>query len=318
MIYKIEKLTNGNTLFWDNNNPVQGFNADSMAVPAKLNPAGLVTVYSKGYEDKTVTVQANTQIEYVTAAGSAFLTLSVPQIIEKLYTDFFFVADKAGTGILTYCQVQQNSFNWTGNGQNIRQGASWVYWDFIGADSLGMSDQTIYDTGTATGTQTATRLQDNTKVWNVNQYAGYFVKITGGTNIGEVAKILSNTADTLTIDAAWITTIDNSSSYEISRKPILTIKESGRYLINNRLTFNNSPGRILGVQLFSTPTFLNSAYAEGLNIESTVFLPSELPTFAFSVGDEITVKAYNGGAGAHRLLSFGARNRITLTKLGDS
>lgn len=57
---------------------------------------------------------------------------------------------------------------------------------------------TVYDAGIITGTTTST-LVDTTKKWTPNQYAGYMVGITFGTNATQYKKILYNDATTLYI-----------------------------------------------------------------------------------------------------------------------
>jgi len=75
----------------------------------------------------------------------------------------------------------------------------------------------IWYRGTATGTQTTSTLQDTNAKWSPNQWAGYSVRIYSGTGAQQIRSILSNTVDTLTIDAisgssATWTTIPNSTS----------------------------------------------------------------------------------------------------------
>lgn len=57
---------------------------------------------------------------------------------------------------------------------------------------------TVYDAGVITGTTTST-LVDTTKKWKPNQYAGYMVGITFGTDATQYKKILYNDATTLYI-----------------------------------------------------------------------------------------------------------------------
>lgn len=57
---------------------------------------------------------------------------------------------------------------------------------------------TVYDAGVITGTTTST-LVDATKKWKPNQYAGYMVGITFGTDVTQYKKILYNDATTLYI-----------------------------------------------------------------------------------------------------------------------
>ena len=67
------------------------------------------------------------------------------------------------------------------------------------------------------GTESAhadTTLTEAGKTWTVNQYIGDFLVITGGTGSGQVRRITSNTADTLTV-ATWGTHPSTDSTYEI-------------------------------------------------------------------------------------------------------
>ncbi len=73
--------------------------------------------------------------------------------------------------------------------------------------------------GTATGNQTDTTLQDPSQTWTVDQWKGYFVSITSGTGSGQTTTVASNTAspnDTLTVSSPWTTTPDATSKYSLS------------------------------------------------------------------------------------------------------
>jgi hypothetical protein len=74
--------------------------------------------------------------------------------------------------------------------------------------------------GTSSGSNTATTLNDTTQTWAVNQFTGQTVTIDGGTNNGDVCQILSNTATQITISACngtatWAVTPDATSAYRI-------------------------------------------------------------------------------------------------------
>lgn len=85
----------------------------------------------------------------------------------------------------------------------------------VALESIG-EEQAALVTGTATGTQSARTLVDNTKTLPVNRYANYMVRITGGTGIGQVRTILANNATTLFPTRAWdVTPEAASSTYEI-------------------------------------------------------------------------------------------------------
>jgi len=73
------------------------------------------------------------------------------------------------------------------------------------------------DNGTATGTQTSTTLQDNTKTWTVDEWKGAAVSITAGTGAGQTSTVSSNTTNTLTVSPGWTTTPDGTSVYAITR-----------------------------------------------------------------------------------------------------
>lgn len=72
----------------------------------------------------------------------------------------------------------------------------------------------ILDSGTATAGSTTTTLEDTTKTWTVDQYAGMTVTITTGTGSGQSRTIVSNTATVLTV-ATW-TAPDATSVYQIT------------------------------------------------------------------------------------------------------
>lgn len=69
-------------------------------------------------------------------------------------------------------------------------------------------------TGTATSA-TSTTLVNSAKAWTTNQFANFQVRITGGTGVGQVRTIASNTGTTLTVSSAWTTTPDATSTYVI-------------------------------------------------------------------------------------------------------
>lgn len=76
------------------------------------------------------------------------------------------------------------------------------------------------DSGTASAGATTT-LTDSAKTWTVNQYVGDCVLITGGTGVGQVRGIWSNTATVLTVDgaSAFSTAPDATSTYQIYSCP---------------------------------------------------------------------------------------------------
>jgi hypothetical protein len=69
------------------------------------------------------------------------------------------------------------------------------------------------DSGTATAGG-STSLTDTGKTWTVNDYVGDFLAITGGTGSGQVRRITSNTATSLTV-ATWTSNPSTDSTYKI-------------------------------------------------------------------------------------------------------
>lgn len=93
-----------------------------------------------------------------------------------------------------------------------------------GTPSAGDSFVVEYQQGTATGTQSATTLQDTTQAWTTNQYANHDVVILSGTGAGQRRRIASNTATTLNLTSTvngnnrtgnWTTNPDATSVYKI-------------------------------------------------------------------------------------------------------
>ena len=75
--------------------------------------------------------------------------------------------------------------------------------------------ETVVELGTASAGAAST-LTDSTRSWEVNGFARRMVAIISGTGAGQYRYIVSNTATILTVDAAWGTTPDTTSEYEIS------------------------------------------------------------------------------------------------------
>jgi len=73
------------------------------------------------------------------------------------------------------------------------------------------------DSGTSTGSNTTTTLNDTGQSWTTNEWDGYCLIITDGTGAGQMREITSNTATALTV-ATWDTTPDATSDYVICKK----------------------------------------------------------------------------------------------------
>ncbi len=80
--------------------------------------------------------------------------------------------------------------------------------------SLGSISTTI--TGTSTGSNSSTTLNDTSKSFTPGSLVGDTITINTGTGAGESATITSNTNNQVTVDKPWPTTPDTSSKYTIT------------------------------------------------------------------------------------------------------
>lgn len=114
-------------------------------------------------------------------------------------------------------------------GENINNDTFAGYMDeyLLGAPNAGLTAEDTFgggtepgsenrDSGTSSGNNTSTTLNDTTKSWTTDAFAGKVVIIKFGTGVGQIRKISSNTATTLTIAEAWATIPDNTSQYVIA------------------------------------------------------------------------------------------------------
>lgn len=81
------------------------------------------------------------------------------------------------------------------------------------------------DVGTLTST-TSTTLSDSTKSWTVNSWTGYDLLLVSGTGVGQLRRVVSNTATTVTLDRAWDITPGATAHYALTymNTPGLLIK----------------------------------------------------------------------------------------------
>jgi hypothetical protein len=74
---------------------------------------------------------------------------------------------------------------------------------------------TQFASGTSTGTNSTTTLNNTGKAWTTNQWTNYQIRLTGGVGAGQVRTVASNTGTAITVSAAWSTTPDATSTYVI-------------------------------------------------------------------------------------------------------
>lgn len=76
--------------------------------------------------------------------------------------------------------------------------------------------ETAFLTGTATGSQTSSTLQDTNLAMATDRFKNWQLRITGGTGMGQTRTITTNNSNTFTVSPAWTTTpVAASSTYDV-------------------------------------------------------------------------------------------------------
>lgn len=170
-----------------------------------------------------------------------------------------------------------------------------------------MHDPTIGDSGTATGTQTSTTLQDTSQSWTVNQFAGHIVKLSGGTGSGQWRTISSNTSDTLTVASAWGTTpVAASTTYDITElADRLTAPVDGYYQVTGHASMDYQAS-LLGVFFYVNGSFKSLHYTHQ---GQTVEINGQHTRLMFLNKDDYVQMAVYNGNSAHQNM-FGGSARL--------
>ena len=137
------------------------------------------------------------------ALSSPNLTSALLHFTQKYYSAPIFVVSVSATSPGIYLGVfHENMISFNGS--------------LLGGDCLlANNDESISTTGVVTAA-TNTTLSDTSKAWGVDSQAGRFVVITAKTGVGQVRKIVSNTATELTIGLGWITDPVATTEYKIA------------------------------------------------------------------------------------------------------
>lgn len=168
----------------------------------------------------------------VGGTGNIVLTLDtpVPDVVANNHTfrinsgRFYVLNAYASIAAGIFKVFDVGTLNWQASLQTTGLPASW------GTDGrmvVAYNYGEIIATGTSTGANSTTTLNNTGKAWTVNQWTNYQVRITGGLGVGQVRQISSNTATALTVTPVWTTTPDATSTYE------LTASEDYLYLLGN-------------------------------------------------------------------------------------
>jgi hypothetical protein len=92
---------------------------------------------------------------------------------------------------------------------------------------------TLFDSGTASASATRS-MSDASKNWTVNEWNGYYLKITAGTGKGQVRVIISNTANGLVLSQDWTNLLapDATSQYTITDVNDNSISKGSQIAVN--------------------------------------------------------------------------------------
>jgi len=161
-------------------------------------------------------------VDVITNAGAGNVTLTLDSAVPtavlnthtfRLSTGRFYVMN-AGTiaaGIWKVFDVA--TLAWQANLATANLPATWGT-DGKLACAYAVGANSNITTGTATSGG-STSLTDTTQTWSVDQWANYKIQIIGGTGIGQVRTVESNTATVLTVSSAWATNPDATSVYAV-------------------------------------------------------------------------------------------------------
>jgi len=103
-----------------------------------------------------------------------------------------------------------------------------------------MASDPTNNTGTSSGSNTLSTLNDNSQNWQVNEWARRTLTITGGTGAGQASTVVSNTARRLVLAPALTTAPDNTSTYTIG-----LVGGDGEVGGNDFVEFNHDPGTLM-------------------------------------------------------------------------
>lgn len=168
----------------------------------------------------------------------------------------------------------------------------------------GMHDDTVHASGTASGGSTST-LVDAGAGWTVDEWAGYVIKMTGGTASGLFMRITSNTADTITFTGLISTAPDATTTYEISKQSRLVAPADGIYQLsaNYSAAYQIAFGGILFYINNAFKSLIFSHQSQAVEFHTFHSVPFEM-----SEDDYAEFAVYNGGGAEYAM--FGGQFRL--------
>jgi len=180
------------------------------------------------------------------------------------------------------------------------------------------NDNQLYDSGMATG-GTTTTLEDTSKNWATDIFAGGKIFIYSGTGIGEIHNIGSNTATTITLAGAetWSVAPDTTSKYVIVSPVKFNATNDPFYFSNMRDV------RVYGFQFVDTGTYSIAVVSKGFAvIEYNYFAGNrgflvDRQSHIYDSYNFFLVGSYQGIV-ASALSTFEARNSVFVARTPGS
>jgi hypothetical protein len=163
-----------------------------------------------------------TVTDVITNAGAGNVTLvldsAVPTAVLnthtfRLSTGRFYVMNAGTVATGSWKVFDLATMAWQANLATTNLAGSWGT-DGKLACAYAVGANSNITTGTATSGGSIS-LTDTTKTWSVDQWANYKIQIIGGTGIGQVRTVQSNTPTVLTVSSAWATNPDLTSVYAV-------------------------------------------------------------------------------------------------------
>jgi len=112
--------------------------------------------------------------------------------------------------------------------QNLTQYTTWLRCYINSSKELVLSvgDRS---SGTSSGSNTSSTLNDTTKSWSVNAYQDKVLVIHGGTGAGQYRRISNNSTNSLSISENWLTIPDATSGYTVCDEGWLYLYSNNNY-----------------------------------------------------------------------------------------
>lgn len=236
----------------------------------------ILSIKNTGVAGDTITLTLDSALPAVVANNNTF----------KITSGRYFILSAGVIGAASYRVFDVATMSWAS-----LSGTGLPTWGTDGELVLAYNYGEIYANSTATA-GAATTLTDGTKTWATNQWSNYQVRITGGTGIGQVRSITSNTGMVLTVPT-WTTNPDATSTYviEANQDYIYAIGNNAvtmyRYVISSNTWSTLAPGAARG----GAPVAGMSASAVGVTGDATWALETDIRNGRY-------IYSFRGGASA--------------------